>query len=134
MFSAHFQSIPHKAFCPGLVQIPCAGTNISYFIYVTFVCKVEDVKKVIKPTTRSYQMDWVDNLLNKPENISTAVNRRLAQIDAEGEQIAVHTHKHTHSSGRRVTDDSDSSKLTAGLCCAGESPFQKHRPSRKSME
>lgn len=88
-------------------------------------------------SSRSYEIDQVENPLNKTENISVAVNRRLAQIDVEGEQRLHYTHSHTHTVvvfRDRVTDDSDSSKRTAGLCCAWESPFQRHRPSPHNME
>lgn len=43
-------------------------------------------------------MDQVENPLNKSQNTSVAANRRLAQIDVEGErEIALHTLTHTHT-------------------------------------
>lgn len=48
-------------------------------------------------SSRTYEIDQVENPLNKSEKVSVAVNRQLAQIDVEGEQRLHDTHSHTRS-------------------------------------
>lgn len=76
-------------------------------------------------SSRSCEIDQ-ESPLNKTENVSVDWCWRWAEI-ALHTLTLTHTPTHTVTvSQDRVTDYSDPSKRTAGLCCAWESPFQKH--------